>query len=158
MSTSDARRQAPLSVQRFARTVHNGAVRMRNLGNRAISGDKPLIVGFVLAFAAAIVLLSGPMQSYLASSDRVELLEAQRDALAVANSSLSQQADDLNDPAQLELRAREDGYVRPGEVPYVVVPPEVERPQITDPAPVVEPSSGPWYSRMWRGLTSIFSG
>lgn len=158
MSDARSRLQAPVGIQRAARAVRDAVTRLRNLGTRAVSGDKPLMVGFLLAFLAAIVLLSGPMQFYLASSDRVDLLESQERALQDANGALQQQADDLNDPDQLELRAREDGFVRPGEVPYVVVPPEQERPQITQPPPVADPDDGPWLSRMWRGLTSIFGG
>lgn len=154
--TGQPSRRAPQRVQRIARTARNGAVLTRNAGVRAISGDKPLAVAFLAVFVAAVVLLSGPMQSYLASRDRVELLEAQRDALAEANAALEQQRDDLNDPAQLELRAREDGFIRPGEVPYVVVPPEVERPQIVDPVPEPEAGDDPWFVRLWRSMTSVF--
>lgn len=152
MSTN---RRAPRGVQRLAQRVRNGAVRVRNLANRVAGGDRPLVVAFLVTFVLAVVMLSGPMQNYLASSDRVALLESQRDALAVANEGLEQQAADLNDPAQLELRAREDGYIRPGEVPYVVVPPEVEPPQITEPAPEPEVDDG-LLTKLWRGLTSIF--
>lgn len=133
-------------------------VATRNLGVRAVSGDKPLAVGFLGAFAAAVVLLSGPMQSWMAGRERVELLEAQAAALAEANADLTRQRDDLNDPAQLELRAREDGFVRPGEVPYVVVPPPVERPRIADPVAEGEEPDGdePLLARLWKGLTSVF--
>ncbi len=149
-------RRAPAPVQRVARATRNGAVATRELGVRAVSGDKPLAVAFLAVFVASLVLLSGPMQSYLASRDRVELLQAQAEALAEANASLEQRSEDLNDPAQLELRARQDGFIKPGEVPYVVVPPEVERPQIVDPVPEPERDDDPWFVRAWRGLTSIF--
>lgn len=155
---TDTRRRAPQGVQRIAHAVHNGVIRVRNLGNRAVSGDKPLIVAFLLAFVAAIVLLSGPMQSYMASSERVDLLEAQRAALHDANAALEQRAADLQDPAQLELRARQDGYIRLGEVPYVVVAPEPELPELADVVAPEEPAQRPWYGRLWRGLTSLFGG
>ncbi len=152
-------RQAPATVQRVARGVRDTAVRTHNVGVRAVSGDKPLALGFVGAFVAAVVLLSGPMQSWMQSRERVELLEAQAAALEEANTELERQKADLNDPAQLELRAREDGFVRPGEVPYVVVPPEVDRPQIVEPLPDPEAAADedqPWFVRLWDGLTSIF--
>ena len=151
-------RRAPRPVQRLARGLHDTVVRIRNLGVRAVSGDKPLAVGFLVAFVAAVVLLSGPMQSWMASNERVELREAQAAALEEANAELEQQKADLNDPAQLELRAREDGFVRPGEVPYVVVPPADDQPRIVDPLPEGAESTDddPWFVRFWNGLTSIF--
>lgn len=150
-------RRAPAPVQRVARAAADASVRTRNVGIRAVSGDKPLALGFLAAFVAAVVLLSGPMQSYLNSRDRVALLEAQSQALAEANTDLERQRDDLNDPDQIELRAREDGFVRPGEVPYVVVPPEVDRPQIVEPLPETAEDEDPsWFVRLWNGLTSVF--
>ncbi len=154
--TEQPPRRAPGPVRAVARVTRDSVVRTRNVGVRAVSGDKPLAVGFLAAFVASVVLLSGPMQNYLASSDRVDLLESQAAALEAANADLEQQRDDLNDPEQLELRAREDGFVKPGEVPYVVVPPEVERPQIVEPLPEVDETDASWFAKVWNGLTSVF--
>ncbi len=154
--TEQSGRRAPAPVRAIARVTRDSVVRTHNVGVRAVSGDKPLALGFVAVFVASVVLLSGPMQSRLASSDRVELLEAQALALEAANADLERQKADLNDPDQLELRAREDGFVRPGEVPYVVVPPEVDRPQIVEPLPEATDEGPAWFVRMWNGLTSIF--
>lgn len=80
------------------------------------------------------VLLTGPLQQYLDVRARVDLLQQQADALDDANAELERSIDNLNDPRHIELLAREQqGFIRPGEVAYSLVPPEVERPQITQP-------------------------
>jgi cell division protein FtsB len=116
-------------------------------------GDRPLILALVGAVALAVVLLSGPAQSYLDGRERVEKLTVKAAALEVENAALEQRVADLQDPETIELLAREQqGYIRPGEVPYVLVPPEVERPTITDPRAAPEPATGPWYQRLWQEL------
>ncbi len=45
--------------------------------------------------------------------------------------------------------------VRPGEVPYAIVPPEVDRPQITTP-PTAEDGDAPWYARLWEAVSAVF--
>lgn len=116
-------------------------------------GDRPLILALVGAIALAVVLLSGPAQSYLDGRERVEKLTVKATALDAENAALEQRVGDLQDPETIELLAREQqGYIRPGEVPYVLVPPEVDRPTITDPRSAPEPDGGPWYQRLWQDL------
>jgi cell division protein FtsB len=116
-------------------------------------GDRPLVLALAGAVALAVVLLSGPAQSYLDGRERVEKLTVKAAALDVENAALEQRVADLQDPETIELLAREQqGYIRPGEVPYVLVPPEVERPTIADPRAAPEPATGPWYQRLWQEL------
>jgi len=63
----------------------------------------------------------------------VALLEQQALALETENLRLEQRIKDLDDPMTIELLARsQQGLVRPGEVPYVLIAPEVEAPRIRD--------------------------
>jgi cell division protein FtsB len=149
---SAARRRRPaapgargrLADARFG--LHHGVRRLTR-------GDRPLLVALAGALALAVVLLSGPAQSYLDGRARVDTLAVKAAALEAENERLGQRAADLEDPGTIELLAREQqGFIRPGEVPYTLVPPEVDRPQITGPrrGPEIEP--GAWYERAWQAV------
>lgn len=152
-----AAKRAPLPVQRVARRVEDTAYAARDVGVAAVSGDRPFLVGLVGILALAVVMLSGPFQSYVDGRARVESLETKVAALDAENSSLRQRQADLQDPINIELLAREQqGMIRPGEVPYAVVPPEVERPLITAPAAEAD-ADVPWHRRLWEAVTTVFS-
>lgn len=145
--------RGPVAVQRAASTVVDAVDRARYRAGRAVRGDRPLVVMLVGALTLGIVLLSGPAQSYLDARARVETLETKAAALDTANERLRDRAADLQDPLNVELLAREQqGFVRPGEVPYTVVPPEVARPRIAEPLPDTPDVDGAWYRRAWATL------
>ena len=145
--------RAPVPVQRLARGVESTATAARDVGVAAVSGDKPLVLAVLAVAVAGVVLVSGPMQHYLDGRDRVELLERQLSALDDENARLQARADALQDPEQIELLAREQqGMIRPGEVPYVVVPPEVDRPRIAPAPPEDLTPDRPWYLDIWDTL------
>lgn len=162
------RRRAPVAVQRVARScrdVATGAAKVagdtaaaaRGVGAAAVSGDRPYIVGLIALFALGLVMLSGPLQTYMDGRARVEVLEGQLGALESANRQLDARAGELRDPDLVELLARERlGMIRPGEVPYVVVPPEVERPQIASEPEAAAGTERSWLARVWAGLADLF--
>jgi cell division protein FtsB len=128
-------------------------------GRAALSGDKPYVVVLLAVVALAVVLLSGPAQSYLDHRARVEVLELKAEVLETENERLASRADALQDDETIELLAREQqGFIRPGEVPYALVPPEVDRPRITEPRDRPAPEPTVWYERMWGSLQSLFGG
>lgn len=150
-------RRAPMPVQRVARRVEDTAYAARGVGVAAVAGDRPFIVGLVGMLALAVVMLSGPFQSYVDGRARVESLQTKVDALDAENASLRQRQADLRDPGNIELLAREQqGMIRPGEVPYAIVPPEVERPLIATPPQAAQPDV-PWHRRLWEAVTTVFS-
>jgi cell division protein FtsB len=114
--------------------------RRRGLARRILGGD--LLLGILLlgALGLGLALLAPPFEGYLVARQRVALLEQQALALEAENLRLERRIEDLDDPVTIELLAREQqGLVRPGEVPYVLLPPDVDAPRIR-PAPVeVEP-------------------
>ena len=125
----------------------------------AVTGDKPYIVALLGVVALAVVLLSGPAQSYLDHRSRVEVLELKAEVLESENERLAARVDALQDDETIELLAREQqGFIRPGEVPYALVPPEVVRPRITQPRDGPEPTPADWYERAWSSLQSLFGG
>ncbi len=109
------------------RTGRRGRVR------RVLGGD--LLLGILLlgAIGLGVVLLVPPFEDYLAARQRVALLEQKALALEVENLRLERRIADLDDPVTIELLARsQQGLVRPGEVPYVLIAPEVDAPRIRD--------------------------
>lgn len=128
-------------------------------GRAAVSGDKPLIVALLIVVGLVVVLLSGPAQSYLDHRARVEVLQMQAEVLEAENARLSSRAGALQDEGTIERLAREhQGFIRPGEVPYALVPPDVDRPQITVPWEDADPPPAPWYERAWSSVQSLFGG
>ncbi len=145
--------RGPIVIQRAAHTVSGGGSELRYRVGRAVRGDRPLIVALAGVLVLAVVLLSGPAQNYFDSRSRVDALAVKADALEEENARLEQRVDDLQDPTTIELLAREQlGFIRPGEVPYTLVPPEVERPRLTTPRETPDAESGPWYRRAWESV------
>ncbi|MEX2328488.1 MAG: septum formation initiator family protein [Nitriliruptoraceae bacterium] len=90
-------------------------------------GDRPLILAVVVSLAVAGMLLMSPAQRYLDAQARVEVLEVKDQVLADEVARLEQRVDDLHDPEHLELLAREQqGFARPGEVVYRIIPPDTD--------------------------------
>lgn len=151
--------RGPVVVQRAARRLHAATAGVRRGWGRVVSGDRPLAAVLAGAIVLAIVMLSGPAQRYLDGQARVDGLAAKVEALDAENARLQQRVEDLNDPLNIELLAREQqGFIRPGEVPYTLVPPEVERPRITAPRNGPDPEPPAWYERAWQEVLRWFGG
>ncbi len=72
---------------------------------------------------ALLISMVVPFRAYLAQRSQLAELERQTQILERQNADLRRQVDRLHDPAYLEQIAREClGMVRPGEIPFVVVP------------------------------------
>lgn len=138
-------RRAPQPVQRAAREL--------------LGGDRPLVAAAVAAVVLATVVVSGPLRTWMEQREQVEELEAALSTLEDDNAELSERVEELNDPEQLEQLAREEqGMVRPGEVPYVIVPPEVDEPVVgrdLDVEPARDERS--WLRRAWDALAGAFA-
>lgn len=151
-------RRAPVPLQRAARAVHATGDGTRRALGAARSGDKPMIVALLVVIALGITMVSGPMQRYLDSSARVDDLEIKAAALEAENEQLRQRKEDLTDEEYVELLAREQqGLVRPGEVPYTLVPPQVDRPRIASRPRVGQTPQAAWYERAWTTVREWLS-
>ena len=118
-------------------------------------------------FAVVVVVLGSraaePLVQYVVATDRVAELRSERDALAAAVDELEAQRAALQDPAEVELLAREElGLVRPGEIPFVVVTPaaeaateEARTPADAAPEPSVTPATAPWWVDLGRALRRV---
>lgn len=124
----------------------------RRAGGVLVAGDRPYLATLVAICALAALMISAPLNRYLDGRDRIALLEHQNAALGEQIDELEQRIADLNDPEHIELLAREQlGLARPGEIPYVVVQPESERPQLVDP-PAEPPEPDAWHRRLISAL------
>lgn len=151
-------RRAPSGVRRVTAAVATGVVALRNTWAHARSGQRPLVGVLLVAVVGSIVLVSGPAERYLDGRERVEGLRATATALDDEIAVLESRAQALDDPDRVEALAREQqGMIRPGEVPYTLVPPEVERPRIgTSRDGVADDVDLPWYGRAWQTVRSWF--
>jgi cell division protein FtsB len=145
-------------VRRVVDLVARAVLGVRNAWAGARSGQRPLLVALAVALVLGIVMLSGPFERYVDSRTRVEALRATADTLEDENARLGRQSAHLQDPAELERLAREEqGMIRPGEVPYTLVPPDVDRPVISAPrASEGDDPTPPWYVRAWDAVRSWF--
>lgn len=146
---------APLAVQQVARRVddvaHVGADRAR----RALAGDRPFVVGLVVIMLLAVTVVSGPLQSWLAGQERLDVATTQLAALEAATTELDQRAADLTDPAHVEVLAREQlGYAMPGQVAYSLVPPEGDDLGDASPTP---PTGATSPTSWWRRVLGLLS-
>jgi cell division protein FtsB len=83
----------------------------------------PRAVILAVIVMALLISMVVPFKAYLAQRSRLADMERQTQLLERQNEELRQRMDRLHDPAYLEQIAREClGMVRPGEIPFVVVP------------------------------------
>ena len=140
------------------RGVRRAAGAVRTAGSAAFSGDRLFVVAVAFIIGVAVLMASAPMQRLLAGRERLGVLESQVEALNAANAQLTTRAARLQDLSEIELIAREKlGLVKPGEIPFVLVPPDQGYPTVSIPVPVPEAApADPWYRRLWRTITSPF--
>ncbi len=88
----------------------------------------PQIVAVVLVFALLVAMAIQPTRQLVAQKERIATMTATLDKLERMNDRLERRIQRFQDPDFLEQQARQQaGLVRPGEIPYVVVPPSAEQ-------------------------------
>lgn len=121
-------------------------------------GDRPYILILALLVGVAIFMALGPLQVFTAAADRVDDLREERDELEGEVEGLEERRERLEDPEEVERIARSElGLVRPGEIPFVVVPSEDESGE-AEPEPEDEAADAPWYRRLGRWLGERLEG
>ncbi len=96
-----------------------------------------------------------PLQQYLEREIQVTDAEAHLAVLEARNDAIASDVDALRSDQEVERVAREQyGFVRPGEVGYVVIVPDRPDSEGQVPVPVDVETSGPGCcERVWRYLT-----
>jgi cell division protein FtsB len=142
-------------VSRPARGVSPATARRRLL-RRLVDGDRPFYLAFVVLLALLAAMTVGPLQSYTAAADRVDLLTATRDKLESEVERLETQRDRLHDPEMIELIVREElGMMKPGEIPFVVATKEQEIGQLGPDTGEAPPPDETWWRRLGRWLAGL---
>lgn len=118
--------------------------------------SRALLAVAVMVVLVAAVLLTNvfPYRKILAQQQQVTEAQQQLGDLQAENERLEGETLALATDSEIERLARENlGYVRPGELAYVVL-----EPPITDATVIVEPVELPvepdaWYENLWSFLT-----
>lgn len=97
-----------------------------------------------------------PIQQYLGRENQVNAALADLAVVETRNAELAADVDALQTEQEIERVAREQyGFVREGEIGYVVITPDADDPVVSTPAPVVPvPEEHPGFlTRIWQFLT-----
>lgn len=111
--------------------------------------SRAAILGVVLCVLA--LALTVPLRQYLAQRGAVARLRAKTAQQQRRVDALEARKQQLQDPAYVEQLARERlHFVRPGEVPYILLtPPPTAAPVAPGTPGGTSVGTGPWYSRLW---------
>jgi cell division protein FtsB len=120
---------------------------------RSRSGVALVTLLFILMGAAFLTQVV-PYRQILDSQRRVEAAREQLAGLEAENEVLAADVEALNTPEEIERLARDKlGYVREGEVAYVVLDPPGADTQETTASQLPPPSEKTWVDRVWEFLT-----
>jgi cell division protein FtsB len=114
-----------------------------------------------LLVCALLLALTVPMREYLAQRARVARLEAQVDEQQRRVDALEARKQRLQDPAYVEQLARERlHFVRPGEIPYILLTPSPSPSPtgVGDHAVTPAGKQGPWYTRLYATIETAGAG
>ena len=102
--------------------------------NRARRAVWPFLVS--VAVVGVLFLLVFPARTYLAQRRSLAAVETKVQVLTTQNKALTQRANDLQQPAEIERLAREQyGLVKPGEEAYAILPSPAPPPPPAPPKP-----------------------
>lgn len=124
---------------------------------------RPAVALFTLALLVvgmAVLTNVVPYRQIVDQSRQVEAAAAELDALQEENAMLTARRDALQTPVEIERLAREKlGYVRPGEVAYVVLEPPALPTSTTTPVVEEEPvEDSTLLSAVWDFVTGADLG
>ena len=105
------------------------------------------VVLCVLALALTV-----PLRQYVAQRGKVAKLRAKQQQAQARVDALEARKARLQDPAYVEQLARERlNFVRPGEVPYILLTPSPTPTPVSPGTPTRKSvgGDGPWFSRLW---------
>ena len=114
----------------------------------------PLFLVVALAVAAVDVF---PVRQLIAQNREREEVEARLAEVRAQNAQLEREIEALHSPTAIERIARADfGYVRPGEVSYVVIVPDEDstaESEVLQTGEAAVPDSGGFWEALWDYLT-----
>ena len=109
----------------------------------------------MLVLAVLTVSYASSMRAYLQQRAQLDDVQQRIDASEAAIARLEEEKRRLGDPAYVEQEARELGFVRPGEKPFVVLehgdPLDVEA-TLSDPSAVDPAEQVAWWDDAWTSV------
>ncbi|HEX6077134.1 MAG TPA: septum formation initiator family protein [Micromonosporaceae bacterium] len=137
---------------RRTRVSHGTAKRIRAPRPRGRFTGRAAILALVLS--ALVLAYAYPVRTYLTQRAQIErLTESQRDQVKRIE-ALEEELDKWQDPEYVRAQARSRlYYIRPDEVPYVVVDLGPDRAS-EDPAARHGGKGGAWHERMWGSIAA----
>jgi cell division protein FtsB len=106
-----------------------------------------------LVVCALALTVAVPLRNFLTQRQELSSLQARQHQLAQQVDQLSRRRDELRDPAALQAEARDRlGYVRPGEVPYVV---QLPGSAAADPTGAGAAGATPWFGQLWSDIRGV---
>jgi len=123
------------------RAVARGKRRAQRLG------VAPQLIALLLVVGLAGAMAIQPTRQLLEQRDRISEMSGDLTRVNKSNRELTGRIERLNNPDYLEETARENGYARPGETVYNVVPPSRkelrrEKQRVPKERPAHEPAPG----------------
>jgi cell division protein FtsB len=123
-----------------------GSVVAATSGLLGLSSTRRAVVLALVVCALALTVVV-PLRNYVAQRQELAAVTAQQRALTTEVDEFIRERAWLADPEEVASQARSRlGYVRPGEVPYVVQFPSSGQDAAVDPAT----DGMPWYRQLWR--------
>ncbi len=119
----------------------------------------------LLILAAGLLFLTiAPARQVLQQRARIADLQRTLDSVKDENKTLREETDRLNTDAYIEEQARlRLGLIKPGEEPYMIVPPKQEAPKAAAPSAktakksTAKPKQQPWYEQVVEYIKSLFA-
>ncbi len=117
----------------------------------------PLRTLLLFVAAAAILFLTvAPAREVLRQRAEIEELSVELNNIKTQNSELRVETQRLNTDAYIEQQARERlGLIKPGEEPFLLVPPKQEPPKPAT-KPAAKPKAKPAPKSWWQQIVDYF--
>lgn len=115
-----------------------------------------IVVVAAIVVIAAMVTNVVPFRQVVAQSTEIDAARSELAGIVAENARLSQQVAALDTPIEIERIARDKlGYVRPGEMAYVVIEPETPETVHAEEAAVAVtiPEDPSVFEKLWAYLT-----
>lgn len=150
--TQSDRARAERARARQSRAAATAAVRDEERQRSRLTGRAAILV---VVLAVLAVSYASSLRAYLQQRDHIDDLEAEIEERQSAIAELDDEEERGADPAYIQQRAREIGYVMQGETPYVVLG-EDGRPltdaELGDPDEVGRRDERTWYDDAWDSM------
>jgi cell division protein FtsB len=141
--------RSPASAGDAIRDTRMHRVAVATSGILGVSSTRRAAV-LALVVCALALTVAVPLRNYLTQRDELSELQDRQRTQTQQLEALTKQLNQLRDPAYVAAQARERlGYVKAGEIPYVVQLPG------DDAAPQAGPGPGgpaPWFDRLWTDV------